>query len=160
MLGIGYDNDIRNAQSLALGIISDQPAVLSDPAPQVLIDNLGSATVNLSIYFWVNSEQHSAVKVSSQLMRELIVGFTDHGVSMPDDARERILLNSKGKDLYPLSEIIQSTPKDNGNKTPSAKLQAKTYHRQDHLDDVSSDADEIREQADESRDPEQGDNII
>ena len=34
-------------------------------------------------------------------MRELINSFTQHNISMPDDARERVLLNSQGEDIYP-----------------------------------------------------------
>ncbi|HDY91178.1 MAG TPA: mechanosensitive ion channel family protein, partial [Pseudoalteromonas sp.] len=91
-IGIGYDNDIRSAQTLALDIANQQNAVLSDPPAQVLIKNLGSSTINFVLYFWVNSEQHSPLKVASQLMRELVNEFTKQNISMPDDARERIIL--------------------------------------------------------------------
>lgn len=155
VLGIGYDNDIRGTQSRALEIINTQTAVIADPAPQVLIDNLGSATLNLTIYFWVNSEKHSTIKVASQLMRALVKDFTEQGISMPDDARERVLLNSQGEDIY-LSSA--NRPPQQSNKKPAVK-HSDGGNKHD-LDDVSSDADEIREQADKARDPEQGNNII
>lgn len=92
-IGIGYDNDIRSAQTLALTIANQQNAVLTDPPAQVLIKNLGSSTINFTLFFWVNSEQFSTAKVASQLMRELVNEFTSHNISMPDDARERIILS-------------------------------------------------------------------
>lgn len=154
-IGIGYDNDIRDAQSLAISVITNQNSVLSDPPPQVLVDNLGSATINFTVYFWVNGEQYSIVKVASQLMRELINSFTQHNIGMPDDARERVLLNSQGEDIYPTTSEA---------KTAAAKQtdiqKHKTIEHEHGIDDVSSDTDDIREQADESRDPEQGKNII
>ena len=154
-IGIGYDNDIRGAQSLAISVISAQTSVLSDPPPQVLVDNLGSATINFTVYFWVNGEQYSVVKVASQLMRELINSFTQHNISMPDDARERVLLNSQGGDIYPTA----SEPKTaTAEQTDIQKHEA--IEHEHGIDDVSSDTDDIREQADESRDPEQGKNII
>ncbi|TVU81142.1 mechanosensitive ion channel family protein [Pseudoalteromonas neustonica] len=149
-IGIGYDNDIRNTQQLALSLMDKQAAVLKDPAPQVLLDELGSATINLSIYFWVNSEQNSPVKVASQLMREMVNSFNAHGISMPDDARERIILNAP-------SEQAQKTPEQPTTQDQKVKPIA---HLDAGIDDVSSDADEIREQAERSRDPEQGNNII
>lgn len=158
-IGIGYDNDIRTAQSLAISTISEQTAVLSDPPPQVLVDNLGSATINFTVYFWVNSEQHSVVKVASQLMRELINNFTQHQISMPDDARERVLLNSQGEDIYPPAIAPKTAATETTNTKPHIKKRATTQHEHG-IDDVSSDTDDIREQADESRDPEQGNNII
>ncbi|KKN69087.1 hypothetical protein LCGC14_0444650 [marine sediment metagenome] len=150
-IGIGYDNDIRSAQTLALDIANQQNAVLSDPPAQVLIKNLGSSTINFVLYFWVNSEQHSPLKVASQLMRELVNEFTKQNISMPDDARERIILTDPSESVSSLEEKQPSQIQNGKNETVE---QTKT------LDDVSSDTDEIREQAEQSRDPEQGKNII
>jgi len=149
-IGIGYDNDIRSAQTLALNIANKQTAVLNDPPAQVLIKNLGSSTINFILYFWVNSEQHSPLKVSSQLMRELVNEFTEQNISMPDDARERILLNASTE------EFSSSAVKERLNE----KKPPETHEQTETLNDVSSDTDEIREQAEQSRDPEQGKNII
>ncbi len=149
-IGIGYDNDIRSAQTLALNIINQQAVVLSDPPAQVLIKNLGSSTINFILYFWVNGQQHSPLKVSSQIMRELVNEFTEQKISMPDDARERILLTSSSTDF------INSIPKQNSN----TEVRSETHEQTLTLNDVSSDTDEIREQAEQSRDPEQGKNII
>ncbi|MCQ8879968.1 mechanosensitive ion channel family protein [Pseudoalteromonas shioyasakiensis] len=155
-LGIGYDNDIKSAQRLALTLLNKQAPVLSEPAPQVLINDLGSATVNFTIYFWVNSEQHSVLKVASQLMRELVNNFTKQGISMPDDARERVLVNSQGDDIYPMIDEKSALKMQ-----PEKRVDAATHQDDDtSIDDISSDTDEIREQAEESRDPEQGSNII
>jgi len=150
-IGIGYDNDIRSAQTLALDIANQQNAVLSDPPAQVLIKNLGSSTINFVLYFWVNSEQHSPLKVASQLMRELVNEFTKQNISMPDDARERIILTDPSENVSSLEEKQPSQVQSEKSETLD---QTKT------LDDVSSDTDEIREQAEQSRDPEQGKNII
>ena len=128
-------------------VVNQNPAVINDPPSQVLIDSLGSATLNLTIYFWVNSNEHSTIKVASQLMRELVNTYLAEQISMPDDARERIILNSEN-----------DTEQPNNNVSADPKT-AKSLD--DHsLDDVSSDADDIRVQADQSRDPEQGNNII
>ncbi len=48
-VGIGYDDSINEAQKIALRVLTDHPAVLSDPEPWVLVDQLGKATVNLSV---------------------------------------------------------------------------------------------------------------
>lgn len=93
VLGVGYDADIRNAQHLAVQIISSHAKVLTDPEPQVLIDNLGASTYNLKVYFWVNVEDTSVLKMSSLLMRQIVGRFTEENISMPDDARERVFPN-------------------------------------------------------------------
>lgn len=83
-------------------------------------------------------------------MRELVNEFTKQNISMPDDARERILLNS------PSTELGNSDQPQSHSETKNTE----THEQTQTLNDVSSDTDEIREQADQSRDPEQGKNII
>jgi len=62
--------------------------VLNEPSPQVLVDNLGAATVNLEVYFWVNGVENSTSKVKSAVIRLVKRAFDEAGISMPDEARE------------------------------------------------------------------------
>ena len=87
-VGIGYDDSIAEAQEIALRVLTEHPAVLSEPEPSVLADSLGKATVNLRIYFWINGRQHSLMKVRSSVIRLVKRAFQKHGISMPDEARE------------------------------------------------------------------------
>ena len=41
VVGIGYDDSINQAQEIALRVLADHPAILSDPEPLVLADSLG-----------------------------------------------------------------------------------------------------------------------
>lgn len=90
VIGVGYDADIQEAQRIALEITVGQENVLNDPEPQVLIDELGSSTYNVKVYFWVDVERTSVLKMASVLMRNITQAFLDASISMPDDARERI----------------------------------------------------------------------
>ncbi len=87
-IGIGYDDVISEAQEIARHVLTEHPAVLSDPEPLVLVDGLGKATVNLRVYFWINGRTHSLVKVRSSVIRLVKRAFQKHGISMPDEARE------------------------------------------------------------------------
>ena len=87
-VGIGYDDSINEAQEIALQVLTDHPAVLSEPEPSVLADSLGKATVNLRAYFWINGRKHSWLKVRSSVIRLVKRAFQKHGISMPDEARE------------------------------------------------------------------------
>ena len=88
MVGIGYDDSISFAQEVALKVLAEHPAVLNEPEPLVLVDNLGASTVNLRIYFWLDGGQHSWAKVKSSVIRLTKRTFQDAGISMPDEARE------------------------------------------------------------------------
>ena len=90
VIGVGYDADIQNAQRIAREVTAEQANVLSDPEPQILIDELGASTYNVKVYFWVDVEKTSVLKMASVLMRNITQAFLDANISMPDDARERI----------------------------------------------------------------------
>ncbi len=91
IIGIGYDDVITEVQEVAMGVLCNHPAVLSEPEPWVLVDNLGPSTVNLKIYFWLDGTKHSWLKVRSSVIRMVKKTFQDNGISMPDEAREVIV---------------------------------------------------------------------
>lgn len=69
-------------------MLANHPAVLNNPEPSVLADSLGTVTVNLRVYFWLNGREHSWLKVRSSVIRLVKLAFQKHGISMPDEARE------------------------------------------------------------------------
>ncbi|MDD4464227.1 MAG: mechanosensitive ion channel family protein [Desulfobacterales bacterium] len=88
IVGIGYDDSIPSAQEVALKVLAEHPAVLNEPEPLVLVDNLGPSTVNLRVYFWLDGGRHSWLKVKSSVIRLVKRAFQDSGISLPDEARE------------------------------------------------------------------------
>lgn len=88
IVGIGYDESIAVAQQVALKVLAEHPAVLSEPEPLVLVDNLGPSTVNLRVYFWLDGGRYSWLKVRSSVIRHVKRAFQDSGISLPDEARE------------------------------------------------------------------------
>ncbi|UTF58914.1 mechanosensitive ion channel family protein [Gilvimarinus sp. DA14] len=164
LIGVGYDSKVRFAQETAMAVMLEHPAVLADPEPQVLIEDLGSSTINLRVYFWVDATQYSVIKVASALMRQVVRAFEAADVSMPDDAREII---------FP--QGVPWEPQDEPNATEPELPAPAVTERQDHkpeqtathpeaterlLDDLASDTENIQKQAQNSREPEEGKNII
>lgn len=90
VVGIGYEDLITDAQEIARQVLASHPAVLQDPEPSVLVDSLGSSTVKLRVYFWLNGREYSWLKVRSSVIRLVKRAFQEHGITMPDDAREVI----------------------------------------------------------------------
>jgi small-conductance mechanosensitive channel len=88
VVGIGYADSIAHAQEVARGLITQHPAVLDQPEPWVLAESLGSAVVQLRVYVWLDGTKHSWLKVRSSIIRLIKRGFQEHGISMPDEARE------------------------------------------------------------------------
>ncbi len=177
MVGIDYGDSIPEAQQVVLEVLNAHPAVLKKPDPMVLVDELGAATVNLKIYFWVDGHQHSVIKVRSALIRLTKLAIEEAGLTMPDESREVIFprgvpvtlrresgestkTGSSGQDksrdpsltFSPNASVREATPQ----KIPVERRQSSNAAE----DDLSSEHDEIQEQARNSRQPEQGENLL
>jgi len=131
VIGIGYDDSTNEAQEIARNVLANHPAVLIDPEPSVLVDSLGTSTVNLRIYFWLNGREHSWLKVRSSVMRLVKLGFQKHGISMPDEARE--LVFPRGIPIHMVNG--KPAPRDAG---PAEPLTAPAPREE--LDAASTDA--------------------
>lgn len=55
-IGISYDSDIKLAKDILVKLMSEQEKIFEDPAPQVVVAELGDSAVNLSLRFWANNE--------------------------------------------------------------------------------------------------------
>ncbi|MFC3194672.1 mechanosensitive ion channel domain-containing protein [Marinicella sediminis] len=148
-VGIGYDDNISEAQHIALEVLQKHDAVMDDPEPQVLVENLGPATVNLVVYFWVNGQQNSSAKVKSAVIRLVKRAFDEARISMPDEAREVVF--PEGVRVY--QEDRPNEPK------PIAE---KTHEPQSNVieQDLSNEVDDIRKQSAANQLSDDKDNLI
>ncbi|WP_197531268.1 mechanosensitive ion channel domain-containing protein [Posidoniimonas corsicana] len=90
VVGIDYSDSAPAAQDAVLKTLRDHDAVLKDPEPLVLVNELAASTVNLSIYFWVDASKYSHIKVRSAIMRLVKRRLQRDGFTLPDEAREMI----------------------------------------------------------------------
>lgn len=55
--GISYDDDLKKAKQVLRDLVEEQEDVLKDPAPQIIVSELGADSVNFSVrYFAENSK--------------------------------------------------------------------------------------------------------
>ena len=144
-VGIGYDASITRAQNLIAEVLARHEAVLAEPPPMILVDALGSSTVSLHAYYWINVRDYSLLKVKSSVLRLTKKALLDAGISMPDDAREIIfpqgvpLLDQRdGAQQGPKAE----TPRESGADSTSAE------------GNLGNDQDKIAERAAKAESPE------
>jgi small conductance mechanosensitive channel len=88
MVGVGYDTSTAAAQAIIAGVLGNHPAVLDQPEPLVLVDQLGAATVDLRVQYWFDSASYSPAKINSALLRLSKNALVAGGIDMPDPARE------------------------------------------------------------------------
>ena len=152
VVGISYDDEIPKAQEVALQVLTTHPAVLKVPEPWVLVDSLGQAVVNLRIYFWLDGNEHSWLKVKSSVIRLIKRAFQDNDITMPDEARE--LIFPKG-----ISVNIEQ-PQEEKRLDSSKKSKSKEIIATNAETGLQSQAKEIQDQALQARIPESGENLL
>ncbi len=153
VVGIGYDDPIPSAQEIALQVLADHPAVLADPEPLVLVEDLGASTVNLRVYFWFDGGRHSFQKVRSSVIRLVKRALQDSGVSMPDESRE--VTFPDGVPVRMIESEPAAEPAKAAEPKPPAEPEAVSTKAEAGLE---SEAEEIKEQARQSWTP--GENLL
>lgn len=153
MVGIGYDDSITLAQEVALKVLADHPAILDEPEPLVLVENLGASTVNLRVYFWLDGTLHSWAKVKSSVIRHVKRAFQQSGISLPDEAREVTFPN--GVPVRMIESQGAAEPAKPVLKKPATEPETVATKAEASL---QSEAGEIKEQARKSWTP--GENLL
>ncbi|MCA9135221.1 MAG: mechanosensitive ion channel, partial [Planctomycetales bacterium] len=148
-IGIGYHDSASDAQELIMQVLRDHPAVENEPAPAVVVESLGSSTVNLNCLYWFNQREHSGLRVGSALIRRTKQSLMDANISLPDEARELV---------FPASVPIQILSADDPRTSevvPDDKV-SESHHTTGEGDLHSEDADVQQAMGDESV----GDSIV
>lgn len=111
VVGISYDSDIDTAVELLLEGLSDIDGVLADPAPDVLVDELGGSSVNLKARWWTNARRMNVVKTKSDVVRSMKYTLDAHDIDIPFPIRTVYM-----KDSTLAIEEASKLPAKNGNQ--------------------------------------------
>jgi len=112
------------------------------------------------VYFWLNGREHSWLKVRSSVIRLVKLAYQEHGISMPDEAREIVfphgvpvtMLDRKpaeARDVKPKKQLPADSP-HGGPAAVSTKAEA----------GFSSEAVVIEEQARQAQPLKHGENLL
>ncbi|WP_255011165.1 mechanosensitive ion channel family protein [Roseovarius sp. M141] len=155
VVGIGYDDSVLEAQSVIIAALHQHPAVLNDPEPNALVDQLGASTVNIRVQFWFDGKAYSVFKIRSALMRQVKQALQNAGISMPDESREIIFPDGVLVRHAPASEDgRQTTPPPPDLRSEDAAMVTSGEG------DLTSERDELERQADAADMTGAGENLL
>ena len=86
VVGIGYEDDIPRAREVIKDILENYPNALKEPAPQILVVELGDNSVNIAIRTHVNKKHYWSAK--SDLMEAVKLRFDREGINIPYPQRD------------------------------------------------------------------------
>ncbi|MDH3777169.1 MAG: mechanosensitive ion channel, partial [Desulfobulbaceae bacterium] len=92
--GIGYDNDIEQAQHILEEIVASHPKVLKDPAPLIKMSALADSSVNFICRPWAATSDYW--DVYWDITKEVKKRFDEAGISIPFPQRDVHVYIEKG----------------------------------------------------------------
>jgi small conductance mechanosensitive channel len=90
--GIGYGDSIEDAKQAIQRVVSNIPAVLTNPAPAIHVSAHADSAIELLLWTWVKPEDHWAVHF--KLYEEVKNEFDKSGISIPFPQRDVHLFNA------------------------------------------------------------------
>ncbi len=62
VIGVGYDDDLKVARSVLEKVCSEHPGVLEDPAPTIMVLELGASSVDFAVRPWSKTDDYWTVR--------------------------------------------------------------------------------------------------
>ena len=94
VMGIDYGDDIDKAIETVHTVANADARVLKDPAPMVVVGNLGESSVDLTIRVWCQAGDYWGVKFD--LTKALKQRFDSEGISIPFPQRTIHMAKAEG----------------------------------------------------------------
>ena len=79
VIGIGYDEDIRQAKAILTEIVTSDSRVLAEPAPRVAVNNLGESSIELMVRPFVRTANFDATR--ADLLEQIKLRFDEAGIT-------------------------------------------------------------------------------
>ncbi len=96
-VGIAYEDDVERAMTLLLDHLQQDSRVLGDPAPQVLVTNLGESSVDLTLRCWTSRTDFWPLRF--ELNKKVKLWLDAAGISIPFPQRDVHLYRTSASDL-------------------------------------------------------------
>ena len=80
-IGISYDANIKEAKDVFLSILKENKKVLSDPAPMIVVGELGDSSVNIHVRPWVKTPDYWDVYF--EVLEECKLRLDAAGIGIP-----------------------------------------------------------------------------
>ena len=95
IVGIGYGENIKEAQNIILGALAKHKAVLQNPEPIVFVSSLSDSSVDLNVRTWIGkSEYWDTVFEIQQIVK---VALDEANIEIPFPQRDLHIVSDKTK---------------------------------------------------------------
>lgn len=86
VIGVSYGDNVANAKQIIQGVLDADERVLKDPAPVIMMLELGESSVNFAVRPWVETPNYWAAR--GDLLEGIKKAIEDNGLSIPFPQRD------------------------------------------------------------------------
>ncbi|MFH2059422.1 MAG: mechanosensitive ion channel [Pseudomonadota bacterium] len=108
-IGIAYKEKISEARTVLLETVKEDNRILSNPAPIVIVNNLGDSSVNLQLRFWIqnSAEQYAFFWEYTEKCKDAL---DRAGIEIPFPHLQLFVEKTKGIELLASSPMASPKP--------------------------------------------------
>ena len=82
-VGVAYDSDLDQVESVALEAVQGVPGLLDKPAPLVWFHTFGGSSIDLTVHFWVDTTKIHRNEARDEGLKLIKAAFNEHGINIP-----------------------------------------------------------------------------
>jgi small conductance mechanosensitive channel len=91
VFGIGYGDSIEKAKKVLTDLVNSDERVLKDPAPQIVVGELGDSSVNFNVRVWCDASNYWSIYFDTH--EKVKLTFDAQGISIPFPQRDVHMYN-------------------------------------------------------------------
>lgn len=95
-VGIGYDDDPKQAIAIIEDILKEHEGILSEPGPSAGVENFGDSAIDLRVAYYMDAAKVSLFGVRSEVLTAIWSRFREAGISIPYPQRDLHIVDVKG----------------------------------------------------------------
>lgn len=111
LVGVGYNDDLKRAREILLQLAHDNPLILDEPAPNVIVSKLSESSVDLTLLAWTKTKDFGQAK--SELTEAVRTEIIGNGLNIPYPQRDLHVYHYNA-DGTPLTDIVTKGVVDDG----------------------------------------------
>lgn len=81
-ISVSYKSNIKQVKEIIHKVLFDAEGVEFDPKPFVYVMDLNAEGINLSIYFWVNTNKNSPIQVFDDIATNIKESLNEEGITL------------------------------------------------------------------------------
>jgi small conductance mechanosensitive channel len=92
-IALSFDTDIKQAREIIMNVLTNNPLVLTDPAPAVVVDRMSESAIFLAVRAWAKNSEFW--EMSSTIIQDVKIAFDEKGITFQPYVRESSIKNKE-----------------------------------------------------------------